>query len=59
MKRIGWDRPNKSGTLRFGPVRLPCFVRGKSREEICVVRKKGQLLVGTIDEIEGDLHDNK
>jgi hypothetical protein len=38
MKRIGWKRPNKAGTARFGGRLMSAFVRGDSRKTIVVNR---------------------
>jgi predicted P-loop ATPase len=38
MKRIGWERPNKAGTARFGGHPLQAYVRGDRQKTIHVSR---------------------
>jgi predicted P-loop ATPase len=46
MKRLGWKRPNKAGTARFGDKVVKCFIRGNKAKMICVTRTFGNLSVG-------------
>ena len=46
MKRIGWERPNKSGMVKFNGVNQTAYVRGSRQHEIIVSRSQGQLSVG-------------
>jgi predicted P-loop ATPase len=53
MKRIGWKRPNKAGTARFGGEPMAAYVRGDSRKVVSVWRgSHGSLYIDT--EIEKD-----
>jgi predicted P-loop ATPase len=45
MKRIGWERPNKAGILRFDGRPMAAYVRGDSQKTIEVVRDRDGLRV--------------
>jgi predicted P-loop ATPase len=50
MKRIGWKRPNKSGTARFDGQLLTAYVRGDNRKTINVTRDRDGLSVTKQDD---------
>jgi hypothetical protein len=46
MKRIGWKRPNKAGTVRFNGQPMAAYVRGDSQTVITVSRSPYGLTIG-------------